>query len=482
MREGTMTGRAGSANARGGISLNLFGFSFWQAWWILAMCSDIALPQRSHSGTLFNAFFCITILTTMGYLAVVLAGRKFGPFSANPRCFALAGGLGSAGALCLVLFTAFVYSGSLDALFFLGAVLFSAGNALLLIMWGELWSTLATGRVGRYLYASYAFAFVLYFLVTALPQLVGGLVMSAFPVISVLILRSCRTEEKRSPSQIDFEIESLSPARIVVALVALGAVHGFTQRYLNVSGTVPAETMSYSLLIAGAMLVVLVLYLIVRQPAVEVLSLYVPIVPAFVIGLVLLSQLPASLAFAGNGLVLLAIFSTDILVMIVSTDIAFRTRRPVAICFGLALFCMRLGTTIASASVYVLLTDGALAPSTRPAAFLVGAIIVVLVGSVVFTPTDLAKLYQPRQTGEPDSASTSNCARIAEACGLTPRETEVLALLSAGRSAPYISNELCIAESTTKHHISSIYRKIGVCDRQDLMDVLHRGIAGKGAV
>ena len=43
------------------------------------------------------------------------------------------------------------------------------------------------------------------------------------------------------------------------------------------------------------------------------------------------------------------------LVMLVSTDIAFRTRKPVAICFGLALFGMRLGTTIASASVLSLI-------------------------------------------------------------------------------------------------------------------------------
>ena len=46
----------------------------------------------------------------------------------------------------------------------------SLGNALLLIMWGELWSALATGRVGRHLYVSYTFAFVLFFVAYALPE------------------------------------------------------------------------------------------------------------------------------------------------------------------------------------------------------------------------------------------------------------------------------------------------------------------------
>lgn len=37
------------------------------------------------------------------------------------------------------------------------------------MMWGKLWGTLATGRVGRHLYLSYAFAFLLFFGVFALP-------------------------------------------------------------------------------------------------------------------------------------------------------------------------------------------------------------------------------------------------------------------------------------------------------------------------
>lgn len=70
---------------------------------------------------------------------------------------------------------------------------------------------------------------------------------------------------------------------------------------------------------------------------------------------------------------------------------------------------------------------------------------------------------------------------VAQACGLTPRETEVLSLLAAGRSVPYIAGDLCIAESTVKHHTSSIYRKIGVSDRQSLIDVIMQGAVGKGA-
>ena len=80
-----------------GIPFRLVGFGFWQAWWMLAMCTDLLLPQRSESGTLFNSFFCITVLTTLGYLAAVGAGRRFGSFGAYRGSCAVAGGLAAAG-------------------------------------------------------------------------------------------------------------------------------------------------------------------------------------------------------------------------------------------------------------------------------------------------------------------------------------------------------------------------------------------------
>ena len=75
-----------------------------------------------------------------------------------------------------MLFVAFISDAGLKfvALAF-ALALMSWGNAALLIMWGELWETLATGRVGQHLYLSYAFAFVLFFIANALPiQLAGS--------------------------------------------------------------------------------------------------------------------------------------------------------------------------------------------------------------------------------------------------------------------------------------------------------------------
>lgn len=53
--------------------------------------------------------------------------------------------------------------------------------------------------------------------------------------------------------------------------------------------------------------------------------------------------------------------------------------------------------------------------------------------------------------------------------GLTPRETEILTLLAAGRTASAIANELILSTRTVQKHIEHIYEKIGVQTRHELV-------------
>ena len=65
-------------------------------------------------------------------------------------------------------------------------------------------------------------------------------------------------------------------------------------------------------------------------------------------------------------------------------------------------------------------------------------------------------------------------AALATEFGLSPRETEVLACLAAGRNADYIARTLVIAPSTAKSHIAHIYRKCSLNSQQRLMDEVER--------
>lgn len=52
---------------------------------------------------------------------------------------------------------------------------------------------------------------------------------------------------------------------------------------------------------------------------------------------------------------------------------------------------------------------------------------------------------------------------------LTPREREVIALVSEGLKNKLIGERLFISETTVTHHLSSIYSKLGVSDRLELV-------------
>ena len=58
--------------------------------------------------------------------------------------------------------------------------------------------------------------------------------------------------------------------------------------------------------------------------------------------------------------------------------------------------------------------------------------------------------------------------------GLTQRESEVLALLVAGRSNKAIAAELVVSEETVKSHTRSIYQKLAVSDRAQAVAVALR--------
>lgn len=64
------------------------------------------------------------------------------------------------------------------------------------------------------------------------------------------------------------------------------------------------------------------------------------------------------------------------------------------------------------------------------------------------------------------------CLEISREYGLSPRETEVITLLAQGRTRLYIQEELVLAENTVKTHIAHIYKKLGVNNRQDMLDLV----------
>jgi two-component system, NarL family, nitrate/nitrite response regulator NarL len=64
--------------------------------------------------------------------------------------------------------------------------------------------------------------------------------------------------------------------------------------------------------------------------------------------------------------------------------------------------------------------------------------------------------------------------------GLTPREFEVIKAVVSGYPNKEIAGQLSISEQTVKHHVTSIFDKLGVYNRLELtLFVFHHGIVDK---
>jgi len=66
------------------------------------------------------------------------------------------------------------------------------------------------------------------------------------------------------------------------------------------------------------------------------------------------------------------------------------------------------------------------------------------------------------------------CIKVAEDHQLTPREREVFMMLARGRNTEIIHQELVISTHTVKTHTYRIYRKLNISSQQELIDLVER--------
>jgi len=75
---------------------------------------------------------------------------------------------------------------------------------------------------------------------------------------------------------------------------------------------------------------------------------------------------------------------------------------------------------------------------------------------------DLVEAIERTVAGQPMPAQPSH---LGEVDGLSPRETEVLALVTLGLSNAEVAAKLYLSANTLKTHVRSVYRKIGAANR-----------------
>lgn len=113
---------------------------------------------------------------------------------------------------------------------------------------------------------------------------------------------------------------------------------------------------------------------------------------------------------------------------------------------------------------------------------LVGTI-VISVYLVMFAPNFFFRFYQAPSASNPDEKDDylTSCHIASSRFGLSAREGEVLELAGRGYSVNAISNSLFISDNTVKAHLKTIYKKVGVHSKQQLIEAI-KSIESEGKI
>lgn len=459
--------------------IGMLGLGFWQAWWMTMMCSPLLVAQHAQISSISQGNLYVLIATTLGYIVVAFALRNYSHIEARTALQYSAGICACLGSLLMMLPTAggqrilmFANEGIAYSCFLLGVGILSVGNALLLFMWGSVLSKLASGRVGRHLYTSYTVAFIIFGLLVACPDPLGGILACTLPLVSIVLLNACRRESQRSDLVRPLPSGRVNIIKALLYLFILSAIFGLSQGLSSVFGAGDEFFTYKALLVAGVALFGITLSWVVNPQSQEALALYRPIFPTLICGLCALLFMNTFVRSIGSGLIIMAIYCLDMFIMLVSSDIAYRSKYSISKSFGVTIIVARIGTLCGSICALML---NATSPRYDQLHIhvILGCIMILAVLATVFADKGFIEaLYTSQRERASLPSRDDACVVIAQEKNLTAREREVLGLLARGRTVKYIGEDLHIAPGTVKHHISNLYRKLGVLDRQELLDLI----------
>lgn len=459
--------------------------------------------QASLPANIFYSSFPLFVSVLM-LIVVVLAEKRYGAPSQHPSLQWLA-------PLCAALSTPLLFlslptPALTSAAFALGAVLTGVGSGILWVMWGEYWCMLDRDEIEFITPACSIVAVLLVLLVENLTQAMGLVLTSLFPIASGVCLFLALRDKRRHPTGADHwmnsEREAIAGAHEVARNSPLASLRSMGRTcfallaacvFVCILGGFDESAdrgiafNSLVLVLSGAFIMLVASISTRRARRMNLQFLYRWMCPLLVAGFVAVICLPIAGSMVAYGIGIAARMAFCLITQIYFANLASLGRVTPTQSYGLGWISVHLGDWIGVMCIVVLsgpLKLGMLTTTTLSATcilLLVVATMFVLNDDTTFArgtnmlPAE-AESGTAEPTGNAEGNSPANFAQrvdaISQQHGLTPRETEILNLLAHGRSIPYIRDELVISKNTAITHVKHIYAKLGVHNKQELLDLV----------
>ena len=447
-----------------------------------------------HSFTIFASVGALGPSSQTLFLAIVLASR-FAVFvfvavyslrSPGPQTMV------SVLVSCGVAFFGFLmcgmalqFSGEVDFsqvlpwLLFGGACL-GAGDAVMVLMWARFCKTLTLRTVYRYVLVCNVISLVVYFCMTLLPPAaIVPATATMFVASSVCVKRSLDVRG-RVGSEHSRPVMRSAAAQLWRPVLGTAVFCFMSGLMMQVSGKqeLPLSTVQQTSIVTSAIVVsLLLLPAVLMKKPLSVARLYKVALPLSAAGFLLLPLLWNAAGGIVNAFAQLGSMVATIILWCMLADMARDTRLPSALVFSAALACTNaaqlLGVLVGFFSASRLTAGGL----TLTVVALVSLYLLSMLSLFLFKDRDVASdepAAPPTQVVVHEEQWFANrCEAIACEHQLTAREAEIFALLAQGRTVHGISEKLFVSENTVKSHIKSIYQKLGIHLRSQLIDLVN---------
>lgn len=475
--------------------------------------SMVTLP----AATRFGGGWIANSLCTFGvFLATFLTARRFGPLIRRRNAFRMATGFVGAGLVVLVALSGWVSSPWIT---YLGNILVALGTAPLIIMWGELYQYLNPQREQLLVTVGAAVAAIaLYLVEILLPAPLFLAVLVALPFGSIVCLAKAHALLEKSSdtwrAKRDRE-RGKSPLLLFICIAVFSIPYNYLRSTEQVQSIV-SDLHAWPSVLAIAIVVVSVIgiaeHLAERRGVVIIPSFVLLLLSAALLAHLLApaaySSAAPSLLYAGYYLFLAMIYLS--IGPIVATAEGNSTRLfAEAMLFNVA--GLLLGSAIAGAETVLGAGHATLTVLCLTYALLIAGF--MLLGSRSYSLFRINNFDEeeysfeyliPRpeasaargaaaasaadaDTGADGTASeegagvptmldaiVEQCETVSSRYRLSGREEEVLVELARGRTIASIAETLTVSENTIKAHTKSIYRKLGVHTREELLSCVEK--------
>lgn len=361
-----------------------------------------------------------------------------------------------------------------------GGVCLGAGDAVMVLLWARFCKTLTLRAVYLYVLVCNVLSLVVYFGMTFLPPaIIVPATAVVFVASSVFVKRSLAIRE-RVQSEYSRPVMKSAVVRLWRPVFGTAVFCFMSGLMMQISGQqeLPLSTVQQTSIVTSAVVVALLLLpaLFVKKPF-NIGRLYKMALPLSAAGFLLLPLLWNAAGGIVNAFAQLGSMVASIILWCMLADMARDTRLPSSLVFSSALACTNaaqlLGILVGffNASRF---TAGSL---TLTVVALVSLYLLSMLSLFLFKDRDAvveeANAPAPQVVVREEQWFAARCKQLAADHGLTVRESEIFALLAQGRTVHGISEKLFVSENTVKSHIKSIYQKLGIHVRSELIDLVN---------